>query len=469
MKIHLTKRQRIIIGIAVALLLLLVLILLLLLRKEDAPASPREEASVAPSPQARKLGTGKFPPRARAQSLANVDVGIKTVSLPGGASPSPKANAATRIAVENPILPLAGSPDPGASPTPGTDPAAPPILAPLAPPAVTPPPLPPPVLPPPAFAPLAPPPVPQGKELVVAYAKGESGKRQIYLRSVERDKDDQLVSSVYDDFGVSFSGAAQKVAYYSNEEGPSDSTKSRTKLKVADLASGKVQLITGSLPGNWPASWSPDGRKIAIPTVNSIFISDTTTGTSLQVPTGKNPGGIVWVPSGLKFYFQAEVSDNNHDLFEADALTAQARPVTKTGKNEYQVSPSDDGTKVSFLRDQADDRKGAALVVRTLASGDERTFSETQGAESYLLNLTMTEVVFVRADTKNKLSHLKAKDLTEVTALDNQTLLSFDRDFDHVFVLADDDDGRSLFSVEIATGSAEKIKSGVAETVFSQR
>lgn len=467
MNIQLTDRRKLIIGIAIVALLALILILILVLRKGDADPASAPAASLAPSPEARTLGNGKFPPRARAQSLSNVDVGVKTVSLPGGTSPTPKTSSNAVIAAD-PVTPLETTPDTGQSPTPGADPAAPP-LAPLAPPAVTAPPLPPAIYTPPTFAPLPPPPVPQGRELVVVYAKGESGKRQIFLRSVERDKDDQLVSSVYDDFGVSFSGAAQKVAFYSNEEGPSDSTKSRTKLKVVDLATGKVQLIAGGLPGNWPVAWSPDGKKIAIPTVNSVVIADTTTGTSLQVPSAKNPGGIVWVPSGLKFYYQAEMAENNHDLFEADAVSAQARPVTKTDKNEFQVTPSDDGTKVSFLRDQEDNRKGSAVVVKTLANNEERTFAETQGAESYLLNLAMTEIVFIRADSKNKISRLKKEELTEVTTLDGQTLLSFDRDPEHVFVLADDDEGRSLFSVNITSGATEKIKSGVAEPVFSQR
>jgi hypothetical protein len=43
--------------------------------------------------------------------------------------------------------------------------------------------------------------------------------------------------------------------------------------------------------------------------------------------------------------------------------------------------------------------------------------------------------------------------------------VAWDRDYGHVFVLADDDKGRALFSVDIGTGQAEKVKSGISENV----
>lgn len=474
----LTKRKKILIAVLAGLLTLIVIGLLLLLgsHKKTSFASP------SPTPSAplhvRRLSKDKFAPRSRPQNVANVDVGVRTVALPGGqpsASPTPgRTTSQIRLAASLINLPPGSNPSPAASPSPSpgspfnfstrSTPGSPqPFGQPTAPlPA-----RPAPALTPPKFSPLPPPPAPQGKELVVVYAKGASGKRQVYIRSLERDKDEQLVSSVYDDFGVSLSSAAQKVAFYSNEEGPSDATKARTKLKVVDLANGKSQTIVGGLPGNWPVAWSPDGKKLAIPTANSIFIADVTTGTSLQVPTAKNPGGIVWRSDTSKFYYQAEVATDNADIFEAEAATAQAKPLASSAKNEHLVTPADDGKKIAFLRDQAENTKGTAIAVKDLASGQETTYSETHGALSYLWSLDQQTFVFVTDQTKNKISSLKNNKVSDATGLDNQTLVSFDRDYQHVFVLADDDQSKALFSVDVGSGEAEKVKSGLSENLPS--
>ncbi len=451
-----SRKTKIIIGLVALMVLVLVLLLMLLGRQKATPtASP--QSSVTPSAKARGLSDAKFPPHPRPQAAANIDGGIKTVSLPGSAaSPSPSVKPVARVELAAEVVPLVpASPDVFATPPPSPSPS-PQVTIPTAPPT------PPPVVTPPTFAPLAPPPAPQGKELVIFYAKGAEGKRQLYARSVEREKDDQIVSSVYDDFGVAFSGAQQKVAFYSNEEGPSDTSKGRTKLKVVDLTTGKYVTLMGGLPGTWPVAWSPDGTKLAIPTANSILIADVTKGTSLQVPTGKNPGGIVWAPGSLKFYFQAEASQDNNDIYEADATAAQVRPMAKTPQNEWNVMPSDDGSKVSFLRSQ-EGGGNAAVVVKSVAAGDEKIYSESQGADSYLWNLNFSDLVFVKGANKSKLSHYQEKKTQDVEGLDGMVLISFDRDYEHVFVIANDDQGKALFSIDVKTGAAEKIKAGISE------
>lgn len=404
------------------------------------------------TPSTRTLGNEKFSPHSRAQSTANVDVGILTVRLNQGASPTPTAKADT-------VYLALTSPTP-ASPEQRQNPSQPYRTATPTPvPVATPP------QPPPTFAPLAPPPQSQTKELAIVYAKGESGKRQIYLRSLDRDKDDQLVSSVFDDYGVSMSSVQQKVAFYSNEEGPSDSVKARTKLKVVDLATGKVQTLISNLPGNWPVAWSPDGKKIAVPTTDAIYIADVTTGASLQVPTGKNPGGIVWAPGGLKFYFQASAATDNNDIFVTDGITAQAQPVTTTKENERLPSVSSDGTKVMFLRQGAGQAGGEAIVVRSVTGTDEKAYPETAPADTYLFNLNLTDLVFVQGAKETRLSRFKSGKVQSVGSLTGPILVSWDRDYRHVFLLADDDQGKALFSEDINTGMAEKIKAGISDTV----
>lgn len=437
----------------------------------EVPPSP------SPSAKVRTLGNAKFGPRSRPQSSSNIDVGIRTVAPAGSASPAPSARPAAAVAVPladaligiaqaqalpSPTPSPLGSPDPAARPGQDAprrnDPSAPPSPAPA-----TPKPLP----TPPSFAPLAGPPAPQTRELVTVYAKGDTGKRQVFLRSLERDKDDQLVNSVFDDFGVSISTSTQKVAFYSNEEGPSDSARARSKLKVVDMVTGKVTEIAKGLPGAWPAAWSGDGKRLAIPTANSIFLADVTTGSSLQVPTGQNPGAISWAPGNLKIYFQAEAAAGNLDIYEADAITTQARPVVTGPKNERAPAASGDGGRLSFVRDEAEDRKGAAVVIRDLASSQDRVLDKSQPADSYLFNLELNDLVFVKNTGQPKLNRLKGQQLTEVGDLGSPVLVAWDRDYEHVFVLADDDNGKALFSVDLATGQAEKVKAGVSDSVPS--
>lgn len=478
----LSRRQQLIIAAIAAVLLLIVIALVLLLSRSNMP-TVSQSPTPSPSLVTRKLGTDRFAPRPRFQALANVDVGVRTIALPTStpassplSSPPPKAIPAGAAPAAKPLLStgsreylalteaesLAQIPPPSSvtSPSPGFD-----GLTPVSPPPSTPAP----VLPLPVFAPLPAVPTKPGRELIAVYAKGDFGKRQIYVRAVERDKDEQLVASVYDDFGVALSSSGQRVAFYSNEEGPSDSSKARTKLKVVDLNGGKPVFITADLPGNWPAAWSPDGTKLAIPTANSLFIADVTTGLSIQIATPRDPGGIMWAP-GQKIYYQARGAGDAYDLYEANAVTGQPRALTNTTQNEYGLTVSNDGARLSFLRDQSSAQPGAALVVREVTSGQERTLSETQGITSYLWNLDMSEVLFTTDLDKGKVLRLKGTQLTTSQGLENQLLLAFDRDYGHVFVVATDESEKALFSLNLQNGTTEKIKAGIPDNVpFSAR
>ena len=448
---RMTKRKKIALAVGTAVLVIGLVVLIIYLRGLAKPRpAPTPTPTPTPSPDVRTLGNERFGPDGRAANASNVDVGIVTVRLPdisASGSPAPQGNV--------PILALA-SPTPYATKSP-VMPSPHPTAAPPAP-------TPTPLQPAPTFSPLPPPPAPQIKELAIVYAKGADQKRQIYLRSLDRDKDDQLVSDVFDDFGVSLSTAQQKVAFYSNEEGPSDATKARSKLKVVDLATRKVQTLVGNLPGAWPVAWAPDGKRLAIPTANSIFIADVTTGKSLQIPTAKDPGAIVWAPGSLKFYFQAETAPDNHDIFQADGITAQATPVTTATDNETLPSVSADGQQVMFLR-QTPGQAGAAVVLKSLATSAENTYQQTAPASTYLFNLTLNDLVFVQGDKDPRLSRFKSGTVQSIGDLGGPTLVSWDRDYKHVFVLADDDQGKALFSVDISNGQAEKVKAGISDSV----
>jgi WD40 repeat protein len=446
------KRKITLIGLAVALVMAAVIVILVL-RSHAKPVTPPSTPSPSAAPKPRSLSNEKFGSRPRTQTAANVDVGVLTIEPQSSPSPSPGRQSGLD---DQPLGQAYSTP----GPTPNMQsiiPTIPPGIRVVPPPLATPTPE-----PLPTFAPLGPGPSPRSRELGVVYAKGANQKRQIYLRSVERDKDEQIVSSVFDDYGVSFSSATQKIAFYSNEEGPSDTVKSRTKLKVVDLATSKVQTLLSNLPGSWPAAWSTDGKKLAVPTTTGIFIADVTNGTTKKVTTGKNSGAVVWAPGNLKFYFQAEAAPDNNDIYEADAITAKAKPVTDSQLDEQLPAVSSDGSRLTFLR-QADG--GSAVVVKTLGGGKERVYSETAPAISYLFNLDLDDLIFTQGAKDARLSRFKSSKVKPIGTLTGPVVISWDRDYDHVFVLADDDQGKALFSVDIGNGSAEKIKAGISDTV----
>lgn len=452
--------KKITIGVLAAVIVAGLVVLILYLRGLNQPeAVPTATPTPTPSPKVRSLGNEKFGPHARPETASNVDVGVVTVRIPDaaaspGASPAAGTAAAGARANQRLIAQLTPA-TPAATSTPRTSPL----------PTATPAPAPTPLQAPPKFEPLAPPPAPQIKELAVFYAKGATQKRQIYMRSIDREADEQLVSDVYDDFGISFSGAQQKLAFYSNEEGPSDATKARSTLKVVDLATRKVQTLVRNLPGSWPAVWSPDGQKLAIPTTGGIFVADVTTGTSLQIPTAKAPGAIVWAPGSLKFYFQAETAPGNNDIFQADGITAQASPVSSLADNETLPSLSVDGQQLMFLKQGKEQAGSAVIVVKSIASGQEKPYTQTAPAASYLFDLDLKNLVFVQGDRSPRVSRLKNDEVEAVGDLSGPTILSWDRDYQHIFVMADDQDGKALYSLDINSGLAEKIKGGISETV----
>ncbi|MEX2043575.1 MAG: hypothetical protein WD926_01625 [Patescibacteria group bacterium] len=445
-----TPRWKKILYALLGLLLLAGVVAAILYFREQQPPPPPPPPQPTPTETPRGLSNEKFGNRARPLSAANVDVGVLTVRV---GVPSPKASAAPVGRSLGTIAQLAPyqtqvtpTPSPSLRSVPTALPSAAPTLEPL-----------------PEFEPLPDAPAPIGREFALVYAKGTVGKRQIYLRSVERDDDEALVNSVFDDYGVAFSSPTQKVAFYSNEEGASDENINRSKLKAVDIASRKVTTIAEKLPGTWPVAWSPDGKKLAIPAERAIFVADITTGKSRRIKTDPSPGGIVWNPDGVALYYQVEREDGNNDIFAADVITLQTEPIADSDGNEHAVAVSVDGSRVSYL--QAQGLGGDALVVQTLEGGEPRVFNETRPANSYVMNRTLSETVFVRGGKKPRLSTYANGTVKNVGDLDNPVLVGWDRDYEYVLVLADDDKSRALFSVKVATGDAQKLKGGVSDTV----
>lgn len=448
---HQTPRWKKLLYALLGLLMLAGIVVAILYFRKQQPPPPLPTAPPTPTETPRGLSNEKFGNRARPLSAANVDVGVLMVRV---GVPSPRASAAPAGRSLGTVAQLAPyqtqveapSPTPSLRSVPTALPTAPPTLEPL-----------------PEFEPLPDAPAPTGREFALVYAKGTVGKRQVYLRSVERDDDEALAGSVFDDYGVAFSSPTQKVAFYSNEEGASDENTNRTKLKVVDIASRKVTTIAERLPGTWPVAWSPDGKKLAIPAERAIFVADITTGKSRRIETEPLPGGIAWNPDGVSLYYQIEREDGNNDIFAADVITLRTEPIADSDGNEYAAAVSVDGTRISYL--QAQGLGGDALVVQTLEGGEPRVFNETRPANSYVMNRTLDETVFVRGGKKPRLSVYADGTVKNIGDLDNPVLVGWDRDYEYVLVLADDDKGRALFSVEVATGDAQKLKGGVSDTV----
>ncbi|HEY8108609.1 MAG TPA: hypothetical protein VIF43_01195 [Patescibacteria group bacterium] len=444
---HQTPRWKKILYALLGLLVLAGIVVAILYFRKQQPPPPTPSAPPSPTETPRELSNEKFGNRARPQSAANVDVGVLTVKV---GKPTPPASAKPAARSLGTVAQLAPYRTPSPSPTLRSVPTALPSAAP------TPEPL-------PTFTPLPSAPAPSGREFALVYAKGGPGKRQIYLRSVERDDDEALVSSVFDDYGVAFSSPTQKVAFYSNEEGASDEATNRSKLKVVDIASRKVETIADKLPGTWPAAWSPDGKKLAIPAEQAIFIADTTTGKSKRIETGRLPGGIVWNPNGISIYYQEERDDGNNDLFAANVVTGVTKPVANTDGNEHEAAVSVDGSRLSYLQSQG--IGGDAMVVQALEGGEPRVFPETKPASSFLMNRRLDQTVFVRSGKGARLSLYADGTVKRIGKLSNPVIVGWDRDYEHVLVLADDDKGRALFSVEIPSGDAQKLKGDVSDTV----
>ncbi|MDP4000082.1 MAG: hypothetical protein Q8Q11_01485 [bacterium] len=451
---HETPRWKKILYALFGLLVLAGIVAAIFYLRRQQPPPPPVIPVPTPTETPRSLSNEKFGNRARPLSAANVDVGVLTVRI---GTPSPRASAAPigrslgAIAQLAPYRSRPASPSPSPpSSTRRTIPTALPSVAPTAEPL-------------PTFDPLPSAPAPIGREFALVYAKGAVGKRQIYLRSVERDDDEALVNSVFDDYGVSFSSPTQKVAFYSNEEGASDEDTNRSKLKVVDIASRKVVTIAKKLPGTWPAAWSPDGKKLAIPAERSIIIADITTGKSRQVETGQLPGALAWNPDGVSLYYQVERSEGNDDIIAANIITKRTEPVADSDSNEHDVAVSVDGTRISYLQGQG--LSGDALVVQALEGGEPRVFPETRPANSFVMNRTLSETVFVRGGRKPKLSVYVNGTVKNIGDLANPVLVGWDRDYEYVLVLADDDKSRALFSVKVKNGDAQKLKGGVSDTV----
>lgn len=407
------------------------------------PTGTPKEASLT-----RKTSSEKFGPRPRPIAVANVDIGVRIVPTPSPTpSPQQKQTPKQGRSQSTETLLAEASPLPSARSFVSPQPVATVTAAPLP--------------DPPKFQPLPQTPLSGFKELVVFYVKGDAGKRQIYARSLDRDRDEPLFNDVYDNFAISFNGATQRLAYYSNEEGASDATKSRTKLKVYDFATGNSITIASGLPGVAPAAWSPDGKVLAIPTANSIFLANVSSGTSLQIPTANNPSSLIWSPAGFRLYFQAE-SNNSSDIYQADGITAEAKPLTQGAAKETSPVLSADGSKISFLReDQNSD--GAVVVVRDVTTSQETTVTNSKPAASFIWNLTLNDLIFVRGANDGELSRLKNDAVNPIGKFENPVVIGWDRDYQHVFILADGDQGRAIYSVAIDSGVGEVVKAGIAD------
>ncbi len=454
---ELPRWKKVTYGILAALVLAAIIAGILYLRDRQPEPVPTPTPAPESTETPRGLSNERFGQRARPLATANVDVGVLTVRI---REQTPEPSPAGRTDLRNRLGPVAqlAPPESIQYPSPAATAESESLRSvPTALPSATPAPE-----PLPSFEPLPDAPAPETREFAVAYAKGDIGKRQIYLRSVERDRDDQLVSSVFDDYGVAFSSATQKIAFYSNEEGASDETRNRSKLKVVDIATREVATIASNLPGTWPAAWSPDGKRLAIPAERSIFVADTTSGDVQRVATPEGPGGLVWAPDGVTLYFQIEVAEGNHDIHVANAITGGTKAVVNTPRNEYDASLSLDGSRLNFLR--AQDRGGALLVIRTLENDEEQSFTQTQPTHSYLLNRESDATVLVRG-SKPALALFKDGTVKTFGSLKNPVLAGWDRDYGHVLVIADDDRGRALFSVELGSGDTQKLKAGVSDTV----
>jgi Tol biopolymer transport system component len=135
------------------------------------------------------------------------------------------------------------------------------------------------------------------------------------------------------------------------------STKIRAQydLYVFDVKTGATKRIT-SLPnsGEWNATWSNNGKKIAHdiagPNVQSIYITDVETGVSTPLAGAETGNDAAWSPNGEKIAFDAWEDYYNIGWWTQNIYTVPAAGGTKSllRFNAHHATWNPQGNRIAF-------------------------------------------------------------------------------------------------------------------------
>jgi hypothetical protein len=139
-------------------------------------------------------------------------------------------------------------------------------------------------------------------------------------------------------------------------------------LRQVDLATGQdTQLapVFGSVAG-----WSPDGRRIAYTSKNSIVARDASGGPETVLVTSPNPIRVSdWSRNGKVLFYTEQTPANGGDILYVDPATPGAKPVPflATKANESQAQLSHDGRWVMY---SSEERGAEEVFVRSFPRGE---------------------------------------------------------------------------------------------------
>ncbi len=122
---------------------------------------------------------------------------------------------------------------------------------------------------------------------------------------------------------------------------------------ICDTESGEVQhsLFGGTAPSRDDLAWSPDGKRLAIPTGKAVEIWDTTTARLLRSLEGAIPNShwlATWSPDGTKLAIGSQRGDGTKDSVRiVDADFGKPLTTIEVGARLAQLHWSPDGSRIA--------------------------------------------------------------------------------------------------------------------------
>lgn len=209
----------------------------------------------------------------------------------------------------------------------------------------------------------------------IVFTSYRDGNGEIYMMNADGSNETRLTFDASDDIYPSFAPDGSRIVFSSNRDGDYD-----LYTMNAD-GSNLVKITNGGTDG--PASWSPDGNRIAferIVTQQDIFVIniDGSGETNItQFPA--NPDGHVhWSPDGSRLVFAVFFAGTPQIYIMNPDGTGLTAPLTSMGGNSWPVW-SPDGARIVFQSNR--DGNNEIYIMNADGSGQRRLTIDTASDE----------------------------------------------------------------------------------------